>query len=68
LAANPNGEGYWLRDGAVIFPALLGKVAGTADENYWLRDGSVIFPAEIQPAASPSTQGLLVWFVAGGLT
>jgi hypothetical protein len=64
MAANPNGFGYWLRDGAILPPYTLGKVGGTAMFGYWLRDGALIYPAAIQPAAVPSQQGLMLMFPA----
>ena len=64
MAANPNGFGYWLRNGSILRSQTLGKVAGTADFSYWSRDGSIVYPAAIQPIPAVSEQGINVMIAA----
>lgn len=55
MAGNTNTLNYWLRNGAILPPYMLGATANTTDLDYWLRAGTVIFKAAIPTPSTPPT-------------
>ena len=69
MTANPNTLNYWLRDGTVLPPYMLGSVSGTADLDYWVRDGTILFPAATQnPSVTEVGTGASTATLSGSAT